>query len=89
MKIVWSPQSWDDYVDWQARDPKLVEKINALIADIRRHPFSGIGKPEALKADLAGWWSRRVTSEHRLVCRVIGQRGAERRCEIAQCRFHY
>jgi toxin YoeB len=89
VKIVWSPRSWDDYVDWQARDPGLSEKINLLIADIRRQPFAGLGKPEPLKADLAGWWSRRITGEHRLVYRVVGKRGVDQRVEIAQCRFHY
>lgn len=89
MKIVWSSRAWKDYQAWHDRDPRIAQKINDLIKDIRRAPFSGIGKPEALKADLAGWWSRRITSEHRLVYRVVGKRGKDQRLEILQCRFHY
>jgi toxin YoeB len=63
--------------------------VNALIEDARRHPFAGLGKPEPLKGDLAGWWSRRITAEHRLVYRVQGRRGADQRIEAAQCRYHY
>jgi toxin YoeB len=63
-------------------------RVNALIEECRRHPFTGIGKPEGLKGDLSGWWSRRITSEHRLVYRVTGS-GTDQTLEIAQCRFHY
>ena len=63
-------------------------RLDRLLADIRRHPFTGIGKPEPLRGTLAGWWSRRITGEHRLVYRVAGK-GAARQLQIAQCRYHY
>ena len=69
-------------------NPELLAKINQLLADIRRQPFKGLGKPEPLKGNLAGWWSRRITGEHRLVYRVVAS-GEERRIEIVQCRYHY
>lgn len=84
MKIVWAAQAWDDYLYWSRNDAKLRDKVNALIDDIQRHPFSGIGKPEPLKRNLRGFWSRRITREHRLVYRV--EKGV---LQIAQCRFHY
>ena len=62
---------------------------NELIEDVRRHPFMGLGKPEALKGDLSGWWSRRISGEHRLVYRVQGRKGEDQRIEIIQCRYHY
>lgn len=89
MNIVWALDAWNEYVEWQSRDPKIAAKITALIADIRRSPFSGVGKPEPLKAELAGFWSRRITDEHRLVYRVVGKRGTDQRLEIIQCRLHY
>ncbi|HEX2591056.1 MAG TPA: Txe/YoeB family addiction module toxin [Rhizomicrobium sp.] len=89
MKIVWSAYAWDEYVDWQARDSDIAAKINDLIFDIRRNPFSGVGKPEPLKGDFAGFWARRITAEHRLVYRVVGKRGVDQAVEIAQCRYHY
>jgi toxin YoeB len=88
MKVLWSPNAWEDYLGWQQNDHRTLEKINALIKDIRRSPFRGIGKPEALKGPLSGWWSRRVTDEHRLVYRVVGSQ-ATQVLEIAQCRYHY
>jgi toxin YoeB len=89
VNIVWAPDAWNEYVDWQSRDPKIAAKINTLISDIRRNPFSGMGKPEPLKAEFASFWSRRITEEHRLVYRVTGKRGQDQRLEIAQCRLHY
>jgi toxin YoeB len=88
MRIVWTDQAWDDYRYWQRTDPKILESINDLIRDIERAPCRGLGKPEPLKHVLQGWWSRRITTEHRLVYRVSGK-GAARRLEIAQCRYHY
>ena len=88
MKLVWSTEAWEDYLFWQANDLATVQKINALLRDIRRAPFSGIGKPEALKADLSGWWSRRITGEHRLVYRVR-ETGPDQSIDIIMCRFHY
>ena len=88
MKIAWATEAWADYLDWQQRDPKGHERINDLIENIRDTPFKGIGKPEPLKHDLAGWWSRRITGEHRLVYRVTGK-GRGRQLEVLSCRYHY
>ena len=87
MKLFWTEQAWEDYLHWR-NDPNTLKKINALIADIKRNPFRGLGKPEALKFALSGWWSRRITQERRLVYRVSGKPG-EQILEIAQCRYHY
>jgi toxin YoeB len=86
MRLLWSDEASEDYVYWQQNDPKVLQSINDLIRDIRRDPFKGLGKPEPLKHSLAGWWSRRITREHRLVYRVSG-RDAEL-LEIIQCRYH-
>ena len=88
MKLLWTEKAWEDYLHWRRHDLGTLEKINALIEDIRRNPFRGRGKPEALKFALSGWWSRRITREHRLVYRVSGKPG-EQILEIAQCRYHY
>jgi toxin YoeB len=89
MNVFWSSAAWDDYVDFHARDLALAQKINELIADIRRTPFAGLGKPEPLRGPISGWWSRRINQEHRLVYRLVGVRGRDQRLEIVQCRFHY
>ncbi|WP_425444843.1 Txe/YoeB family addiction module toxin [Tabrizicola aquatica] len=68
--------------------PPILTRINTLIEECRRHPFTGTGKPELLKGDLTGWWSRRITSEHRQVYRVSGS-GSDQCIQIAQCRYHY
>ncbi|MFD1702281.1 Txe/YoeB family addiction module toxin [Methylopila henanensis] len=88
MKVVWFSDAWDDYVALQAQDPELADKINALIKEVRRSPFQGLGKPEPLKNELKGWWSRRINWEHRLIYRVVGM-GDDQTLEIATCRFHY
>ncbi|MGH6957891.1 MAG: Txe/YoeB family addiction module toxin [Caulobacteraceae bacterium] len=88
MILIWSDRAWNDYLYWQDHDMKLVRKINTLLADIGRSPFRGLGLPEPLRESWAGFWSRRITDEHRLIYRIAGA-GAERRIEIAQCRFHY
>jgi len=88
MKLVWAPQAWDDYLHWQEYDPDMVEKINAIIKATKQDHFKGIGKPEPLKGNLQGWWSRRITGEHRFVYRVTGA-GTAKALEIAQCRYHY
>ena len=88
MKLLWTEDAWEDYLHWQQVDPKVLTAVNTLIRDIAREPFKGLGKPEPLRHDLAGWWSRRITSEHRLVYRVSGK-GAAQQIEIAQCRYHY
>lgn len=88
MKLVFAEAAWEDYLHWQSADPNVLERINTLIRECRRDPFRGLGKPEPLKGDLAGWRSRRITLEDRLVYRVQGS-GADQRLEIAQCRFRY
>ena len=80
--------SWEDYTWWQATDPDVVGKINNLIKDIIRDPFKGPGKPEPLGGKLAGWWSRRIMGEHRLVYKIEGS-GPGQRLVIIQARFHY
>jgi toxin YoeB len=86
MRLLWSDEAWEDYVHRHQNDPKVLQTINDLIRDIRREPFKGLGKPEPLKHTLSGWWSRRITRDHRLVYRVSG-RDAEL-LEIIQCRYH-
>jgi toxin YoeB len=83
-RLIFADQAWDDYVHWQANDQKIVKRINLLIKDIKREPFSGIGEPEPLKYNWSGYWSRRITLEHRLVYKVTDQM-----ILIAQCRYHY
>jgi len=84
MKLIWSENSWNDYLYWQNNDKKIVKRINTLIKEIKREPFSGIGKPEPLKYELAGCWSRRITNEHRLVYEVSNDS-----IYIISCRYHY
>lgn len=88
MKVVFASGAWADYLHWQVSDPTTLRKINDLVEDVRRHPFSGLGKPEPLRNELGGFWSRRINQEHRLVYRVSGK-GADQAVEIAACRFHY
>ncbi len=82
--ISWHPQAWEDYLYWQQEDKRILKRINALIKDIQRSPFEGIGKPEPLKYEWSGFWSRRINDEHRLV--YTYQDG---QMIIAQCRYHY
>ena len=84
MNLLFSPQAWEDYLYWQQTDKKLIKRINELIKDVSRSHYEGIGKPEPLKHALAGFWSRRITDEHRMVYRING-----RTIEIAQLRYHY
>ncbi|MDP4263076.1 MAG: Txe/YoeB family addiction module toxin [Bacteroidota bacterium] len=84
MELVWQTNAWDDYLYWQEQDKKILQRINELIKDTLRFPFKGIGKPEPLKGDLSGFWSRRITDEHRLVYAV-----KDKRLHIIQCRFYY
>lgn len=88
MKLVFASSAWADYLYWQENDPVALARVNALIKDSMRSPFVGIGKPEPLVGNLKGWWSRRITQEHRLVYRVRGE-GDEQVIEVASCRFHY
>ena len=84
MKFVFSEQAWDDYLYWQKTDRKLLLRVNTLIREVSRSPFEGMGKPEPLKHALAGWWSRRINDEHRIVYKV-----ADNSLWIAQLRYHY
>jgi len=84
----WTASAAQDYRWFRAHDPKTTQRIDRLLEDIKRRAFSGIGKPEPLRGILAGWWSRRITGEHRLVYRVVGK-GAAAEVHIAQCRYHY
>jgi toxin YoeB len=88
MKLIFAPRAWNDYLFWQENDRTLLPRVNDLIKDMLRTPFKGIGKPEPLLGDMKGWWSRRITLEHRLVYRVRGV-GTDQTLEIASCRFHY
>jgi toxin YoeB len=84
MRIVFLDQAWEDYLYWQGTDKAMLKKINALIKELERLPFEGSGKPEPLKHNLAGWWSRRITLEHRLVYKIDVDAVV-----ILQCRYHY
>lgn len=88
MKLLWTSPAWEDYVHWRQTDKAIVSKVNELIRDALRNLFTGLGKPEPLKETLKGWWSRRITGEHRLVYRVTGT-GDSKQLEIVQCRYHY
>ena len=84
MKIDWEPSAWDEYVDWQTIDKAILKRINRMIKEIQRTPFEGIGKPEALKHDLSGYWSRRIDDANRLVYKI-----EDNVLTIIQCRGHY
>jgi toxin YoeB len=84
MRLVFAEEAWDDYLYWQKHDKRVLERINKLIKEVVREPFAGVGKPEALKHALSGYWSRRITDEHRMVYRV--DNGS---LLIAQLRYHY
>jgi toxin YoeB len=88
VKLVFSDQAWDDYQHWVNTNDKVRDRINELIKQCKRTPFKGTGKPEPLKGDLTGWWSRRISQEDRMVYRVSGS-GNSQSLEIAQLRFHY
>ncbi len=84
MKYAFVDESWDDYLYWQKIDKKMLKRINLLIKDISRQPYEGIGKPEPLKHNYRGFWSRRINEEHRLIYQV-----REDEIRIIKCRFHY
>ncbi|HEX6197156.1 MAG TPA: Txe/YoeB family addiction module toxin [Jiangellaceae bacterium] len=84
MKIIFDENAWDDYVWWQTEDRKILKRINNLIKDIARNGNEGIGKPEPLKQGFHGYWSRRITDEHRLVYKIV-----EDEMRVAACRYHY
>ena len=84
MKITFLGQAWEDYLYWQATDRVTLKKINAIVKEIERMPFEGSGKPESLKHNLAGWWSRRINLEHRIAYKINNDA-----LVILQCRYHY
>lgn len=84
MDLNFTPKGWEEYLAWQIQDKKTLRKINLLLTDIVRKPFSGIGKPEQLTGNLLGFWSRRIDTKNRLVYKVVNDR-----CEIYQCKGHY
>lgn len=86
MLLAWTPQPWEDYVYWQNTDKRTVKRINELLRDALRTPFEGLGKPEPLRFDLAGCWSRRIDREHRIVYRLNEQAHT---LVMLQCRYHY
>ncbi len=84
MQVLWHESGWDDYIWWQSQDKKILKRINALIKDMQRTPYEGLGKPEPLKENLTGWWSRRIDEANRIVYRV-----KDNALVIAACRNHY
>ncbi len=84
MKVLFAENAWEDYLFWQQTDKKILKRINLLIRDIKRQPFKGLGKPEPLKFNWSGYWSRRINEEHRLVYKI-----QDNTIPIAQCRYHY
>jgi len=84
MKLIFSDKAWEDYLYWQQKDKQILKKINQLIKDIKRNPFDGVGKPEPLKHELSGFWSRRITDEHRFIYEAD-----DNSIGIVSCRFHY
>lgn len=89
MKIEFTELAWEDFAYWMSNDANMAEKTVALLKDIRKTPFQGLGKPEPLKHSLKGFWSRRISGEHRLVYKVEGNKGVNQSCIVLQCRFHY
>lgn len=89
MNVLFANTAWQQYLYWQKEDEKIVLRINELIKAIQRDPFKGIGKPEPLRQNLKGFWSRRITKEHRLVYRLVGDSKMNKRIEILTCQFHY
>jgi len=84
LNLIFSDHAWEDYLYWQKTDKKMLKRINLLIKDIRRSPFEGIGKPEPLKHALAGYWSRRINDEHRMIYKIDSKS-----IYFAQLRYHY
>ncbi len=84
MKLLFSENAWSDYLFWQKTDKKILKRINKLIKDIQRNKYEGLGKPEALKHNLSGYWSRRITNEHRIVYKIENDS-----IQIAQLKYHY
>lgn len=89
MNIFFTKNAWEDFEYWLDTDDEILAKIRELIKSIKQNPFRGIGKPEPLKHGFAGYWSRRINQEHRLVYKVSGKKGDDQKITILQCRFHY
>lgn len=89
MNFEFTQHAWEELEYWMEHDNEMILKIKELLKDIRKTPFQGIGKPEPLRYDLRGFWSRRISGEHRLVYKVEGKKGVDQKCFIIQCRFHY
>ncbi len=89
MNIEFTGHAWEEFQYWIENDPNTVNRIKELLKAIRQNPFHGIGKPEPLKFGLRGIWSRRITGEHGLVYKIAGKKGADQKCIVVQCRFHY
>ena len=89
MKIIFTENAWDDLTYWIDNDLSQIRKINEIIKSIKTTPFKGIGKPEPLKHQMKGYWSRRINHEHRIVYEITGKKKVNQVCTILQCRFHY
>ena len=89
MLIEFTEKAWEEFSYWVETDQNTVKKIKELIKAITQDPFNGIGKPEPLKFNLKGFWSRRITGEHRLVYKISGKKGEDQKCSIIQCRYHH
>lgn len=89
MNILFSKTAREQYLGWQKEDAKIVERIHELLKAIQRDPFRGVGKPEPLRQNVKGYWSRRINTEHRLVYRIAGKLDEGQRIEVLTCRYHY
>ena len=89
MNVEFTPDAWEEFMYWVRQNRQLAYKIDKLLQDIRRDPFGGIGKPEALKHELQGFWSRRITQEHRLVYEIVPGANQALKCVVVSCRYHY
>lgn len=89
MDVAFTPRAWRDFEFWLETDPIIASKIRELLKEISRNPFHGLGKPEALRYDMKGYWSRRINLEHRLIYKITGTKGIDQTCLVYECRFHY
>ncbi|GJM35157.1 MAG: addiction module protein [Saprospiraceae bacterium] len=89
MDIEFTINAWEDFTYWIETDEDIVIKVKELLKSIKQNPFKDLGKPEPLRHSLKGFWSRRITQEHRLVYKVKGKKGVDQKCTIIQCRYHY
>jgi toxin YoeB len=89
MKFEFTENAWEDLAYWKNTDAHIYKKLMELLHDIKITPFHGLGKPEPLKFDLKGYWSRRITGEHRLVYKIEGKKDSDQVCYVIQCRYHY